>query len=60
MVFRCVFYGNWVKIHDIIIIFIFTGKCRSMQKHVSDVVIDMKIIYIGFFIIKVHQRVIQY
>ena len=42
---------------DILCIYICACQCKSMLTHVLDVVIDMTIVYMDFFIIKIHQRV---
>ena len=54
MVFRCVSYDNCAQIRGAIVIYICAGQFWTMETHVPEVVIDMKIINIEFFVIKFH------
>ena len=60
MVFKCEFYTNCIQMNVNVMIFIFSGQCRSKQTHAYEMSITMNLILKDFIIMKVHQRVIIY
>ena len=52
----CIIY----QLHTNVWYYNYIYLCRSLYTHVPQVVIEVKNIYIDFFIVKVHQRIILY